>query len=195
MVLFPAVPADRSPAVFRSVFLSLTNVDGVDYVGVKQDDGESVNIWIDKKLISNTDSYNAVLCAISAAPARSGYLTSTLQPTECIHGASIGLSVAVELTAPGSFSNVAFTGFVTNLSENAVTNVIHDVDAVDCKVAGALRHGIRLIVPSDSINIARKFVEPYTPKDLVNGKTPRSFIGTALTLLESIVIARELEKI
>lgn len=190
MVLFPAVPGDQ-PAVFRQLYFSLSPIDGVQYTGFLHDDSDEVQLWIDVRLLQDSNSNNAVISAMSVAPTRVGYLTTDLRPGESISGASIGLATCIELIQPNAFPNVAFTGFVTSLDASSVTNVIHDVDSVPQKVQGALQSGIPLIIPSNAAKLFNVGML-YTPKDVLRGSAIDSTIGSALTVVEAIILAQKL---
>lgn len=189
MVLFPGVPSDGRPAIFRELRLLSSPAKGKEYTGLLADDSSDADLWLDTQLIGNQDSYNSILSSIAIAPKRKGYLTSNLSRGETIAGASIGLATCIELMYPGQYSQIAFTGFVTAVDSGAVTNIVHDVDCIREKVIGASQQNVRLIVPSQSIKSLGLGDTAVTPRDILRGEKPNSVIGSCLTVMEAVVVA------
>ena len=195
MVLFPCVemPLGKN-ALFKSLTYTEYPIPGKQYITFPDDDDFSgtEGLSVDSNLLGEKNAAQAIMSAISASPARSGYLTSNVH--EKLQGASLGLACAIELCFPNKFPHIAFTGFVTSLVSGDCTFKVHDVDKIDVKIQSALRQSIPLVVPY-SAYVADNWpaLGILTPK-LITSHPPTSpfRIGTCYSLLEASVVAEYL---
>ena len=206
MVLVPCVRSnangDPVNAVFRELrfyhelpaeLRRLEKENKIQFTTFPSDDGGCHPTKIDTRMIDDPkDSKPAVLSALRASPTRSGYLVFHLRPGEKVGGASLGLATAVELISPGRFPRIAFTGFVTELSERDGTCRIHEVDHVIVKLTSALEKRIPLCVPwGEQIEHVAASVGMLTPKLATSLPVERGMwrCMTAYSLLEALTMA------
>ena len=199
MVYFPVTRADGKGGKFLQVVYTERELPNVQYVKFGPDGprGGRMGVAIDERIMAHKDSMAAVCDACAASYRTGGFLSVVgLRGGENLTGASLGLATAVELYAPGMFSDVAFTGYITDFSNSAISYGIKDVDNVKLKVEMARRAGMILIVPpSDWVKVEKKRYGIVTAKD-ISSENPRSLtsmiIGSAETLLEATVVANTL---
>ena len=196
MVLFPCVRAADNAVVFRALTFSTSEVDGVRYMTFPDTDGEQTcfPIRIDVRLTQDKDSVSSALNACSAGKELNGYITCNAQEGEMITGASFGLAMAVELSQPGRFPNIAFTGLVSNLGRDDCTFRIHNIDNVVLKLRGALSQLVPLVVPfSEEVKEFMETTPLMTPRKITTHEREEVQglfqCGTAYSLVEAILVA------
>lgn len=194
MTKFPAV-SGTGEVFFKEVTLTSYPVEGHEYRLWPDDDGvDPKKLYLDSLFFASSDTSLAAAAAVRAGPMRFGFLTLGFRENESVWGSSLGLATLVELYAPGKYSDIAFTGYISSNDGDGCSRRVHDVSSIDKKIKAAVRGQIFLIVPYSSAikevinsNIGHRVL---CANSVISRDVPHvPVLGCAYTALEAIELA------